>query len=256
MVQHEVYSKIQKSRQNMKYRQDRPYHNFRLKTSKSEKFLKKTLATFGDSATVREALSQFVISDISAFEVYFKDVFCEVFEFLKEDTELIQRCAKAKLVDRTFTLDDLIIITNDKIKISEIILGCQNFQNLDNINKVFSVIVDEKIFDLLNNNNFYRGEPKFPEKLKKYSMSIRSDWYPLMQEYLELRHTLIHDYTPRKKMNVERIFELHGNLEWFILAMDICIFFNFVHPRSYYLQERQRSDKKLGKKPHNSSVNQ
>jgi len=239
MTQHEIYSKIKKSRLNKKKREDRPFHNFQLKTQRSQKLLQNILVSISDKTCVKEALSQYVISDITALEVYFKDVFLEIFDFFKDDKELLMRCSEGKLVEKNFSVEDLIIINREKIKIPEIILGHQNFQNLSSINKVFSTIVGEDLFELLNKNKFHRGEPE------DFTVPLRSDWYPMMKEYLDLRHTLTHDYTLKSKIDSQRIRELHNNLECFVIAMDICIFYNFIKPRV----ETEIQNKKRSKKP-------
>ncbi|MGD0080559.1 MAG: HEPN domain-containing protein [Methanoregula sp.] len=228
MTHYEIYSKISKLKSNRKYRRDHSFTNFRIKTNRSGRLLNKIYKKIDDKTCLKEALCQFVISDITAFEVYFRDIFLAMFSFCKNDKELLSRCTK--LIDKNFNIEDLVIINSDEIGIPLLILGFQNFQNLKNIEKVFSTITQQKIFELLDTNEFYKGKPEGYD-----SHPLDKNWYSKLEEYLELRHNLTHDFNPRLKIELDRVVELHENLLAFIIAMDICLEWNFI-------QENFRTD--------------
>ena len=234
MTHYDIHSKILKLKTTRKYRRDHSFSNFWIKTNRSVKLLKKIYKNIDDKICLKEALCQFVISDITAFEVYFRDIFLAMFSFCENDKELLSRCTK--LVDKNFNLEDLIIMDADDIGIPLLILGFQNFQNLKNIEKVFSTITQQKIFEILDKNEFYKGQPE------GYVLQpLDKDWYSKLEEYLELRHNLTHDFNPRLKIDLERIMELHENLLGFVHAMDICLEWNFI-------QEHFRKNAKIGRK--------
>jgi len=221
MTHYELYTRILKLKSNRKYRRDHSFTNFMIKTNRSRKLINKIFKNINDNTCVKEALCQFVISDITAFEVYFRDIFLAMFSFCKNDTELLSRCTK--LVDKNFNIEDLVIIEKDGIGIPLIIVGLLNFQNLKTIDKVFSTITQQKIFELLDSNKFYQGKP---EDYEVYPLD--KDWYSKLEEYLDLRHNLTHDFNPRLKIDSKRVIELHENLMAFIIAMDICLEWNFI----------------------------
>lgn len=223
MTHFEIYSKISKLQSNKKYRKDHSLTNFRIKITRSEKLLNKVNKNIADKTCQKEALCQFVISDITAFEVYFRDIFFAIFNYCKNDKEILLRCRDAKLVDANFKIDDLIIIDEKDIPIPLIILGFQNFQNLKTIEKVFSTITNQRLFEILSKNEFYKGKPKGIE-----IKPLDSGWKQQLEEYLELRHSLTHDFNPKLKLNFEEVVNLHYNMLAFIEAIDICLEWNFI----------------------------
>lgn len=220
MKNEDIYSKIVSQRLSRKNREDWGFLNFMKKTSRSNRLLKNIFKSIKDKISIKEGIAQFVISDITAFEIFFKDTFYAIFKLCKNDRELMIKCCK--LIDNKFSMEDLVKIKIDNYDIPEILLQYQNFQNLNNIEKVFSTIMGKKFFDGLNDREFQSGEPN------TISFKLPKNWYSDLEKYLELRHSLIHDFDPKLKLKKEVIDNYHANLLLFIVAADEYIHKDFI----------------------------
>jgi hypothetical protein len=214
------FIKIDQQKENRSSRWVRPYFNFHKKTLRSLRLIKKIKKSITTRIDLNEALSQFVVSDITALEVYFKDIFILIFQFRKDSKDLLIKCHKKGLIKEKFDFDDLVKINYEPYSLPEIILQYQNFQNFDGINSVFSAITDQDFFNFLTNREF-NINPKMNFKLDE-------NWKLKLKTYLELRHSLIHDYNPKLRLNWQEIGDLHTNLDLFVLAADYYLDFEFI----------------------------
>lgn len=212
MKNEDAYLRILKMRVNRENRDFRPFTNWDTKTKKSERLLKQINSKIKDKVALKQSLIQFVISDITAFEIYFKDLFDVSFELSECEVEFLYNCEK--LVDRRFVFRDLIDIKYHDIRLSDIILEQQNFQNLGSINSVFSKVLQINFFDSLKEYNANL------DKDDEDSLILDEDWYPKLEYYLNLRHELTHDYNPKLKLTRKEIDNWHYNLVDFIINVD------------------------------------
>jgi len=217
MKNDELYRRIKQQRKNKDSRDIVPYLNYLQKNRRSERLLKNVRRSIKDKASLKEALIQFIIADVTAFEVYFRDLFHASFTFCLDEREFFTKCEK--LVDKKFDFQDLVIISYDQIELCDIIIEHQKFQNLSNLDKIFSTVIKENFFNSLNNREF---EIKSSEHDKHpIIFKLEPNWYKNLDEYLRLRHNLTHDFNPKLKINPERIDELHGIMSDVIIAADI-----------------------------------
>jgi hypothetical protein len=173
-----------------------------------------------------EAVSQFVISDITAFEVYFKDIFLAIFQFHKDPKELILRCNDPKkIITRSLDLEDLVRVSFDHYSIPEIILQNLSFQRLDHIKEIFTKITGKNFCSALKNRKFHQGmESEF---------ELPGDCFPKIQEYLDMRNSIVHDWNPKPHLNVDRILDLHWNMLAFVTAADEYLEWEFLSENFY-----------------------
>jgi|SRR5208337_2690881 len=78
---------------------------------------------------------------------------------------------------------------------------------------MFLPILQEKDFcSALKNRKFHKGlESEF---------ELDADCIPKLQEYLDLRHSIVHDWNPKSRLSVEKILDLHWNMVVFVSAAD------------------------------------
>lgn len=214
MKNDELYLRIREQRSNKENRDVIPFRNFTMKTERSERLLNLIDRRIKDRISLKEARIQFVISDVTAFEVYFKDLFQATYLFYLCQKDFLDKCEK--LVDKKFEFQELVKITFEDYDLCDIVMEHQNFQNLNSIDKVFSALIKEKFLDSLNGRDFVISKtPETPP------FQLDEKWYVKLEKYLKLRHDLIHDFNPKLKLTQEEIWDLHFNLIDVIIAIDI-----------------------------------
>jgi hypothetical protein len=232
MKNDELYQRIKLTRNNKDNRKNNQYLSYSEKSNRSERLLKNVRKSIKDKVCLKEALVQFIIADVTAFEVYFRDLFHAIYDYCEDEREFLAKCEK--LVDKKFDFQDLVIISHDNIKLCDIVVEHQNFQNLNSINKVFSSLIKEHFFDSLYNREF---EVRLSEN-DEYPLAtfkLDPDWYEKLDEYLKLRHNLTHDFNPKLRIKPEKIDNLHENLTLVIGAVDTIFYEEILWP---YLRKK------------------
>jgi hypothetical protein len=210
MKKPEIYKKIDQHRQNKSHRNASPFLSFKTRANRSLRLLRK-IAEFIHIKTLRnESLSQFVISDITQFEVYFKDMFLTIFDGRKDSKELLLNCYDKKIISHNFDFEDLVTVSHSNYTPAEILLQFISFQRLNQVNSVFSAVIGKDFFSTLKTYTCYQG--------KKNEFKLDSNCISKLQEYFDLRHNMVHDWDPKPHVTAKRIFELHINLIRFIVA--------------------------------------
>lgn len=237
MKNEELYLRIRKQRSNKENRDIIPFSNFTRKTERSERLLNLIEHRIKDRVSLKEARIQFVISDVTAFEVYFKDLFQASYLFYLCQKDFLDKCEK--IVEKKFEFQELITIIFGGYELADIVMEHQNFQNLNSINKVFSIIIKENFLDSLNGRDFV-----ISEKDKTPPFKLDENWYVKLERYLKLRHDLIHDYNPKLKLTPEEILELHVNLIDVIIAIDIVFIEEIFRPNVLEAKKKKTKSKK------------
>jgi hypothetical protein len=208
----ELYSMIAKQRSNRKNRDARPFNSFIEKWRRYEQLLQAVEKSIKSKNCLNEA-----------FEVYFNDISTVIFKLCKTERDLLNKFNKMSDYKK-FDISDLVMIRYENYEIHEIVLEGQNFQNLDVINKVFSTILGKNFFNGFKNRKFKtQGPDKIP-------FEIPNDWYPTIKRYLDLRHTLVHDYDPKLFLNKQDVRALHLNIMIFIIATDVYLHDDYINP--------------------------
>lgn len=244
MKNEELYSRIRKRHLNKEKRDIFPYLNFSNKISRSERLLKLVERRIKDKISLKEARIQFVISDITAFEVYFMDLFQALYLFSSCQKDFLDKCEK--LVDKKFDFQELITIIFGGYELSDIVMEHQNFQNLKSIDKVFSLLIKENFFGSLSEREFI-----ITEEDKQDPFKLDEKWYSKLEYYLKLRHDLIHDFDPKLKLSSDEIWELHMNLIDVILAVDSVFAEDIFEPT---IEKAKKETTRTKKKPEHLST--
>jgi hypothetical protein len=218
-----LFVKIDQYRNNRKNRWNRPYYNFHKKLYRCDRFLNLVFRDTKTKIILHEALSHYVISDITAMEVYFKDIFLAIFKYRKGSRDLLEKCHKAKLFDDKFDFEQMIKIEYENYTLPYIVLQYQNFQDIDKINTVFTAIVGKDFFKLCSE---YKGE--FEPEIKTSNPFLNRNWKNQLEKYVKLRHDLIHDFNPKLRLEHTEIMKLHWNMRMFVLTADSLLDFNFI----------------------------
>lgn len=212
-------NKITAIRENKKTRDARPFNNFMEIINRSESLLSEIKKKITDETLLQEAMLQYVIVDITALEIYFKDLFSIIFE-LCDDEDILNRCIN--LIDKKFSFKELLLINKNQMKPEEILLTLLNFQNIGDIDKAFSAITNMKIFNDLKNREFHTGGPK------NLSFKLPDDYYSLLNQYIELRHNLVHDFNTNFSIVDAKLQIYHANMLYVIVAIDLLIHKEFI----------------------------
>lgn len=238
MKNDDYYLRIKQQRENKDIRVNIPYVSYHAKHNRSKRLLKNVQRLIKDKVSRKEALIQYIIADVTAFEIYFRDLFHATFIYCEDERKFLAKCEK--LIDKKFDFSDLVIISHDKIELCDIIIEHQKFQNLTNLDKVFSTVIKDHFFESLNNREFEVRASKDDEK--PIRIRLKPDWYKKLDEYLKLRHNLTHDYNSKLKINNDKIAELHENLFNIIAAVDTVFFEDIFIP---YMERHRFEEIKL-----------
>ncbi len=194
--------KIVQRRKNKIGKSDRPFSNFITKWQISVDLLWKTNELIDDKKLIQESRRQYLVSMITAMEVYFKDTFILLIEKYKLDFRNVAKQTK------NFTLEEIEYIINNKCSMGEIIAEYFNFQNLDNINKAFSELLSINFFNKIKHYKKYYTNGDF--------IQVYPNFYPLLKEWIELRHNFIHDINFNSKLTEDDMHKLDSHIIVFI----------------------------------------
>lgn len=104
--------------------------------------------------------------------MYFRDLFHAIYLFSLDRHEFLAKCEK--IVDKKFDFQELVRITYDDIQLCDIVIEQQQFQNLKNLDRVFSTIMKDHFFENLNNREFQIKQHSDGTILD--SFYLESDW--------------------------------------------------------------------------------
>lgn len=161
-----------------------------------------------------EARKYLVLVCVSAMETFFGNV---VRDFVDNDWIASGFFNYKKVKNLAFTLGDLYERDKKQISIGEIIAITQSFQNLDNINGIFSSMFGVKDF-ISDVESFDMG--------KEYSHNTLKDVWPNYRQYIEdmirFRHIIVH-HEGIRRLGLRRTISMYNALFRFIYAAHECI---------------------------------
>lgn len=207
-------NRIERARRVRRSRESRPfrtfYDQFRAYLEAEEE-----LARSGTSSATKWLLQRgFVISTVTATEVYFRDMLDAVFRTCKPEAFLPKLCEihKAK-----YDIDDLIAIYVHRLHPCELILDGISFQRVDTIGRVFSTILGTP---------FWKSIAPVQVRVKDQPsnvLEIKPDAVTKYGQLLQLRHELVHNpEISKKELNEEELDCLYET-PVLILACDLVI---------------------------------
>ena len=132
-------------------RNSRPYTAFNDLFNSTDKALKEVLSLNVSKETATTLMNSHVINSVTALEVYYKDMLDSIFKLCKPSS--FEKKLK-KLHDKTYKIDDLLDIYVHRIHPLSLIANNLSFQNTYNIDKVFSIIIEEPFFKKIKSGKY------------------------------------------------------------------------------------------------------
>jgi len=160
---------------------------------------------------IQEARRQFIITLITSLEVFFKDYFIRLIETEKRFENFFE------YYDKKFSVCDLDYISKKGISSKELISDYYNFQNLDNINKAFSTLLNIDFFKELEEYQWW-----FDKSDKKEGFFSIGKFYKELNKIINLRHDFVHDINFKRIINKREITDMY---DFFLSFITITEFF-------------------------------
>lgn len=181
---------ILERRDNQKTRSKFPIDNFMDKWADVSNLLDKIHQKIYNKNLIQEARGQFIVSIVTALEVFLRDsLILLISEYKLDYTKLAKKKAD------TYNLEKIEFIIKNNITIAELIVDYCNFQNLKGINECFSLLLG---FDLFKEFKDYKWI--YDKKDPKGYVQM-TNFYPKIDRLLRLRHSITHDLNFNRKIN-------------------------------------------------------
>ncbi len=150
------------------------------------------------------AKQQYIIAMVSGMEHFFKDLLIDLI-----NEELVDLSG---LRDK-FNLEDIIKLKKGNVNLGELIVKNYNFQNLDEINKIYSKILNVSFYEKI------KEVVKTPEYERDISyLRLNDNFYPLIHEVIEIRHKCIHDFNLFYDIDLEKLKKYSHQIQSLALA--------------------------------------
>jgi len=193
-------------------RSSRPYTAFNDVFNSTDKALKEVLDLNVSKETETTLMNSHVINSVTALEVYYKDILDSIFKLCKPSS--FEKKLK-KLHDKTYKIDDLLDMYVHRIHPLSLIANNLSFQNTYNIDKVFTIIIEEPFFKKIK-----AGKYRFKDNPEK-EFSLEYKQLELLQELFDMRHELIHNPNANYSINKDIYFKIQA-------AQNVVMFSDFV----------------------------
>jgi hypothetical protein len=155
----------------------------------------------------------YVLTAITSCEVYFKDMLRTLFSISKKDSFLgkLQLFHKEK-----YGIDELLSMQFQGISPFDLVLASANFQNISEIDKVFSAIIGKPFWKAVFAQNVFteREGTKIP---------LTEDALGDFGRLLNLRHELTHDPDHKRRNLTEEELAMIRSIPTLIFACDFII---------------------------------
>lgn len=204
--------KITKNTNARNSRNSRPYAAFNDLFNSTDKALREVLSLNVSKETATTLMNSHVINSVTAVEVYYKDMLDSIFKLCKPSS--FEKKMK-KLHDKTYNIDDLLDIYVHRIHPLSLIANNLSFQNTYNIEKVFSIIIEEPFFKKIKAGTYRIKENSENE------FSLEHKQLELLQELFDMRHELIHNPNTNHSITKDTYFKIQA-------AQNVVMFSDFV----------------------------
>lgn len=211
------FDTLLEKRQLKKDRAVYPYENFYKKIRRTHATLRYTeLAR--SSGIKSESRKQFVIAQVTAFEVYLTDLVVELVDSLNTPTEeLLQQLSQIK-----YSLYEVDKIIKNKITIGELICQSSNFQNLDEIGRILTKLfkkqlADEHFFEFIKTRKFHYTNKEGVVIV----IFLRKNFYPILKRILKFRHQFVHDIYFGNTPTYKELMMYRKTIISFTLCIDV-----------------------------------
>lgn len=205
-------------RANRKERSARPWSNFHHHYEECinaggliiEKSIKNDLAPLISRAVI--------ITTVSAIEVYYKDILDFIFRYCKPN---FFKPHLKKLLPDKYDVSDIINFHENNINPYELISSSQSFQNIEKINKVFSLFLAKDLWSTLLECKY-----AFAQKKELITEDNTFTWSQEdingMKRIFDLRHQIVHDLVKNFKIKSNHMNDLSRSM-YVVLGSDLIL---------------------------------
>lgn len=152
-----------------------------------------------------EARKQYIISLVTAFEVYFKEAFILLIDEKRLDISKIKT-----LFNRKYDFEEVLLINKKRISAGELAASQFNFQELESIQKAFSSLLGRDFISELKRYRWIYGDRK------NEFIQLDKDFYIKLERILNLRHNFTHDINFKDFISKKEIKDISSNLFTFV----------------------------------------
>ncbi|KYK35109.1 MAG: hypothetical protein AYK18_13520 [Theionarchaea archaeon DG-70] len=207
-----ILAKIVEKREIIKKREVYPYDTFLQKTYQAILLLDVVESSKTNIKIKIEARKNFIVNCVTALEVFLRDMI----EGLIDMNVIDQKRINEFLNDKITLKEAWEIFSERNITLGEIISATCSFQNLHQINSIFSKLFDQDFLEEINRFEVERedGNSKF---------TLREDypeWQKRIAEMFELRHKFVHQISLKDRLGINRLGELWENFSAFADAIE------------------------------------
>ncbi|KUJ75763.1 hypothetical protein AVO42_10800 [Thiomicrospira sp. XS5] len=191
-----------------------PLHSFQSLYEKTENAIQELEKLSVSTETKDTILKAHVINTVTAVEVYYRTLVDSVFKTCSPksfEKTLI------KLHDKSYKIDDLIVMYKNSIHPLELVASNLNFQSVQNIDKYFSILLQNKFFDEIKSLR-YRIKDK-PETETQITFKEIED----LNYIFNLRHQLIHNPNLQITINEEELLNKIDSINGVVMASDLVV---------------------------------
>ncbi|WP_024851266.1 HEPN domain-containing protein [Hydrogenovibrio kuenenii] len=166
------------------------------------------------SETKDTILKAHVINTVTAVEVYYRTLIDSIFKTCKPESF---EKTLSKLHGSSYKIDDLIAMYKNCIHPLELVASNLNFQSVKNIDKYFSILLQNKFLDEIKSLH-YRIKDK-PATETQITFKEIND----LNYIFNLRHQLIHNPNLKISINEDELLEKIDSINGVVMASDLVV---------------------------------
>ncbi|MEC0234871.1 hypothetical protein P4H71_11085 [Paenibacillus kribbensis] len=165
---------------------DEFHYNFVTNSSRYVIFMHEILQTESNDKLIMVPVSQYIVSLVTCWETYFRDLFVFLLEM---DSEFLEDVVDLNNIQLNH--EELIL---NNVKPSEFVSKFFNFQNFQDTEQALSPLFENK--DFFKTVSEYQRPFILINKRKIGTISLSTlfnNWYETIIEFFEIRHKIVHD---------------------------------------------------------------
>lgn len=192
--------KIKLNRMARASRNNRPLKTFMDIYSSTDKALKEVVSLGASLETQETLVKSHVINLVTAVEVYYRDMLDSIFRMCVPSS---YKDILRKLHDHAYKIDDLVSMYEADIHPLELIANSHSFQNKENIERVFKIVLGDSFFKKIQSIKWrIKDSPESESEISYKDIEA-------LQSIFEYRHSLIHN--PNQKLS-ESLSSIEGKI--------------------------------------------
>lgn len=211
--------KITSNKKSRTSRARRPIKAFLELYDATDSALKEVVGLGASEATIETLIKSHVINVVTAVEVYFRDMLDTIFRLCRRES--FESKIK-KLHDKSYKIDDLLVIYVNRIHPLELVADGLSFQNIESIEKTFSTLLDKP---------FFKQTKQFTWRLKdepETESTIQHSDIENLEGIFQERHLLIHNPSRNLSTSLISTQERINSVLGVVMASDL-VLTNFIN---------------------------